>query len=98
MHYSRHPGFVTHCLSSMDDIYGKIGKFTIDDWISWKIGNFETAINNSRAVLHIRSLSRNNPGWQKVVCNLLEEEPQKLIIEADTPEDRLVKSGLICHA
>src|SRR5690348_14042287 len=82
----------------MDELYGRIGKFTLDDWIIWKIANFENAINNSRTAQQLRNLSRDNPGWQKVVRDLLKKEPRKLTIDSDTSEDRLVKAGLICHA
>lgn len=82
----------------MEELYGRKGKFTLDDWIIWKIGNFETAINNSRTAQQLKNLSRDNLGWQKVVRDLLEEEPRKLTIDSDTSEGRLVKAGLICHA
>lgn len=83
---------------SIEENYGKVEKFTFESWILWKANHFETAINNSRTAKQLKYLSTTNPGWEKIARELLISEPRKLKLTTETPEDKLVKAGLICHA
>lgn len=69
----------------------------MEQYTHWKMNHFIDAISNSRTAIQLQTLSREIPGWEPVIRQLLIEEPLQLNMRDDTPEYRLMKTGLICH-